>query len=356
MNVLNKFFPRFIGIDIGSASVKVVELARFGKKTVLKNYAHLESATYDGQPFRAFEKETLFLSSERAAEAIRACFDATEIHPQKVIFSLPDFSSFFVSFELPPMTGSELTKAINFHASKYVPIPMSEIVLDWKKINPSGNRKEEKGEPLHILAVAIPKKTMDQYRYVADLVGVSNFVLEPEAFSLFRIFSSQNGEALCVIDFGAKSTTLSFGDKNGLQSSHSLDVSSDKIVKTLQEKAGLSPEEAMVLLKKEGLTGKQSEIQEIIISALTPMVSAFNESWQSLKKKGNVVEKRPKILIVGGMALIPGLQEYLTGVMNAKVQIGNPFTGLEYPNMLEPIIYEIGPSFSVAIGAARRVF
>ncbi len=356
MKVLNKFFPRFIGIDIGSASVKVIELARFGKKIALKNYAHLESATYDGQPFRAFEKETLFLSSERAAEAIRACFEATEIHPQKVVFSLPDFSSFFVSFELPYMTGSELTKAINFHASKYVPIPMSEIILDWKKIDPAGDKKGGKGDPLHILAVAIPKKTMDQYRYVADLVGVSNFVLEPEAFSLFRIFASQNGESLCVIDFGAKSTTLSFGDKNGLQSSHSLDVSSDKTVKALCEKTELSPEEAMILLKKEGLTGKESEIQEIIISSLSSMVSAFNESWQSIKRKGNVTEKRPKILIVGGMALTPGLPEYLAGVLNTNVQIGNPFTGLEYPNALEPITYEIGPSFSVAIGAARRVF
>jgi len=211
MKILNKLFPHFLGIDIGSASIKIIEISRSGKKAILKNYAYLESATYGGEPFRSFEKETLSLSTERAAEAIRACFEEAEIKPQKVVFSLPDFSSFFISFDLPIMSGNELTKAINFHASKYVPIPMNEIALDWQQID-SPISKGEKKSNIHILAIAIPKTTMNQYRGVANAVGVSDFVLEPEAFSLFRIFQPKNDEPLCVIDFGAKSTTLSFGD------------------------------------------------------------------------------------------------------------------------------------------------
>jgi type IV pilus assembly protein PilM len=355
MKISNKLFPRLVGIDIGSASIKVVELAKFGKRIDLKNYAHLESATYDGEPFRAFEKETLFLSSERAAEAIKACFESIEVRPKKAVFSLPDFSSFFVSFDLPKMSENELTKAINFHASKYVPIPMNEIILDWQKVETPGGR-ENKEAQLHILGVAIPKVTMDQYRQVADLVGISNFVLEPEAFSLFRVFAPENGEPLCLIDLGAKSTTLSFGSKSGLQSSHSLDVSSDKMAKVLEREIGLSADQALAYLQTRGLNGDRREVNELLSKTILPLTTAFNESWGSLKKRGFSSTGRPAVLLAGGMAMMPGMKDYLSASLNTTVGIGNPFRGIEYPRSLSPIIQEIGPSFSVAIGTARRNF
>jgi len=355
MAILNKLFPHFVGVDVGSTSVKIVEISRFGKKTSLKNYAHLESATYDGKPFRAFEKETLFLEGEQSVAAIQACFDEANIQPQKVVFSLPDFSSFFVTFNLPAMDNNELAKVINFHASKYVPIPMTEIVLDWKKVGPPPS-KSDKNKPLHILAVAIPKKTMNQYRQVAEAVGVSNFVLEPEAFSLFRVFAPADDQPLCIIDFGAKSTTLSFGDRYGLQSSHSLDVAVEKIVKTIQEKLEIEPEEARALLNSEGFEAKQPEVARVLTIAMASLTSAFNESWQSLLKREAISDQRPRVLMAGGAARIPGVQDYLRGSLKTKVESANPFAALDYPSILEPVVQEIGPSFSVAVGASLRNF
>ena len=355
MKILNKIFPHFVGIDIGSASIKVMEVNRVGKKVVLKNYVYMESATYEGKPFRSFEKETLFLAIDQSVDAIKACFDAAEMHPHKVVFSLPDFSSFFISFELPLMSGGELTKAINFHASKYVPIPMDEIVLDWKQIGPSP-RKKEKKDVLHILAIAIPKTTMDQYRGVANAVGVSNLVLEPEAFSLFRVFAPKDDQPLCIIDFGAKSTTLSFGDKDGLQSSHSLDVAGEKIIEVLKERIDLKEEEARTLLKKSGFLSDQPVVYEILAETMNPLIGAFNESWRAMQKRGSVLDQRPNVILVGGLAGIPGMSDYLKDALNTNIQIGNPMAEIEYPPALGPIIREIGPAFGVAAGASMRVF
>lgn len=355
MSILNKLFPHFVGIDIGSASIKVVEVSRFGKKVSLRNYAHLESATYEGQPFRAFEKETLFLAGERSVEAIKSCFEAAGIQPQKAIFSLPDFSSFFVTFDLPAMSSGELAKVVNFHASKYVPIPMTEIVLDWKKVGPPAS-KSDKNKPLHILAVAIPKKTMQQYRKVAESVGVSNFVLEPEAFSLFRVFIPEDDQPLCVIDFGSRSTTLSFGDRYGLQSSHSLDVAREKIVKNISEKLNLEPAAAQELLDQKGFEASEEEVIHALTNAMSSLVSAFNESWRSLRLREVVPDQRPRVLLAGGTTRIPGLQDYIQGALKTKVEVAKPFTKLDYPSILEPAVQDIGPAFSVAVGAALRNF
>ncbi len=353
MGIFN-FSKNFVGIDIGSSSVKVVEVSRFRKRVSLKNYAHLESATYGDKPFRAFEKETLFLSYEASSEAIKTCFEAAGISPEKAVFSLPDFSSFFVSFDLPFMSGNELVRAINFHASKYIPVPMSEIILDWKKIGPP----PAKGSGmLHILAVAIPKKTMEQYRQVADFLKIFNFALEPEVFSLFRAFAPHDDNPLCIIDFGAKSTTLSLGDRNGVQSSHSLDVAVEKINRVLREKLKIETEASKKIIVEEGFNTGREEARHILESMISPLINAFNESWQSVQRRGYLIgTQRPQVVLVGGAAKMPGLQGYLASGLNTSVAIGHPFETVGYPAVLKPVMEEIGPSFSVAVGSALRVF
>lgn len=349
---LFKFGSRTVGIDIGGSSVKIVEISRFRKKSTLRNYAFLESAIYDGQPFRAFEQETLFLSSERAAEAARACLAEAGIKPEKVAFSLPDFSSFFVSFDLPPMSGGELVKAINFQASKYIPVPMNEIVLDWQKVGAAQEKSSR--APMHILVVAIPRKTMEQYRKVAELLGAKDFAMEPEAFSLFRVFAPRDDKPICVIDLGAKSTTVSFGDRGGLHSSHSLDVAVEKAEKVLAEKLDVSEEEAQRIIRQEGFSTLREEVRKALTDLFSPLPVAFKESWQTLQRRGTVGNVSPRVLLAGGAAAMPGLPDHLASVLDASVEIGRPFQGVSYPTALKPVAEDIGSAFSVAVGAALR--
>ena len=67
-----KFLPKtFLGVDIGTSAIKVVELKRWGERRSLKNYAELQSSSLYDKPFRTFEKNTLLLSKQDIADMIR---------------------------------------------------------------------------------------------------------------------------------------------------------------------------------------------------------------------------------------------------------------------------------------------
>ena len=100
-----KFLPRSsVGIDIGTSSLKVVELSRWGTRKSLKNYGEIQASMLYDKPFRTFDKNTLTLSSEDIARGVRAICQEAKIETKEAVFSIPDFSSFFTYFELPAMS------------------------------------------------------------------------------------------------------------------------------------------------------------------------------------------------------------------------------------------------------------
>src|SRR3989344_410810 len=138
-----RFLPKsYVGIDIGTAAVKAVELGGWGERRTLKNYGEIKSETLYSTPFRTFEKNTLVLSNKEIARAIQAILKEGNIKSKEAIFSIPDFSSFFTNFQLPPMPKKELPEAVRFEARRHIPVPLSEVAFDWQLIGqPQGKEK-----------------------------------------------------------------------------------------------------------------------------------------------------------------------------------------------------------------------
>jgi type IV pilus assembly protein PilM len=138
-----KLFPqKFLGIDIGTSAIKIVELSSFGGKIKLENYGEMAAQALYRKPFRTFERNTLLLSARDISRAIKEILEETKIETKKSVFSLPDFATLFTTFELPPMTSEEIPQAVNAEARRHIPIPLGEVALDWQliegKIPPQG--------------------------------------------------------------------------------------------------------------------------------------------------------------------------------------------------------------------------
>jgi len=350
-----------LGIDIGTSSIKVVQLKKDGNVFKLENYGELIAYGYLEQPNNAIQTSTLKMLDNQVAELLRNLLAATKTTTKKAVFSVPLFSSFVTLIEMPRLTQEEIAKAIDFEARQYVPVPINEVVLDWsivgsvfeeQKLEQAGLGKTQAIEKIQVLLVAVPKEVIEKYNRIARLANLQLVGLEIESFALAKSLARKDSKSICILDIGARSTNICIVDNGYVKLTHNLDTSGGDITRALSNSLNVSYQRAEDFKKEQGLkiAEAQREIYEVMISMLDVILSDV-EKYISLysKKSGKNIEK---IILNGGSALLLGLDKYIADKFKIPVEIGNPFQFINYPQNLNPIIKEIGPKLSIAIGLA----
>ncbi len=358
-NPLQLLLPkRFLGIDIGTSNIKIVEVSKFGNRRKLENYGSLPAAVLYKKPFRTFEKSSLLLSSSDISRAISAIMEEANIKTRQAIFSIPDFSTFFTSIELPPMTKEELPQAVRYEARQHIPLPLGEVTLDWQVIE--GEASDQKKTNLKILLVAVPNEVINQYREIARIAQLELVALEAEVFGLISSLIGEDEKGTVgLIDIGAQSTTCSVVDKRILKISHSFDMSGSEFAKVASQGLNVDYEVAEKLKIKYGIAGLSNgeagsakEMREILLPLVDVILKEIERIFYNFSvKTGKEIEK---IILAGGTALLPGLKEYFYENFKKEVEIANPFSasGIFYTPILEETLKKMGPSYAIAIGMA----
>jgi len=347
-NPLKMFFPKkMVGIDIGTASVKVVEISRWGQGKALENYGEIKSVSLYKEPFRNVEKGSYLLSNYFVSRAIRAVLDEARIKTKAAIFSIPDFSTFCTSFELPPMNANELKDAVYYNASQYIPLPITETTLDWKLI---GGTPGGKQSGLKIFLVAIPNQTIQDYQTVAQLAGLELYAVEAEAIGLVRSLVREDKGCICLVDIGVQSTTINIIDKKSLKISYSFDFAGSQLTYSIASALGLGHVEAEELKNREGLISAKEEISKTLYLLIDPLVIEVKKVLSDFYlQEGKEIDA---VYLTGGTSGLPGLKEYFAEVLKKKVEVPNCFSELLYPPILGETLEKMAPSFSVATGVA----
>ncbi|OGZ79484.1 MAG: hypothetical protein A2358_04365 [Candidatus Staskawiczbacteria bacterium RIFOXYB1_FULL_37_44] len=342
------FFPKkMVGIDIGTASIKIVELSRWGQGKTLENYGEIKSFSLYKEPFRNIEKGSYLLSNYFVSRAVRAVLDEARIKTKAVIFSVPDFSTFCTSFELPPMTKAELPEAVYYNASQFIPLPVTETTLDWKLI---GGTPGDKQSALKIFLVAIPNQTVQDYQAVAQMAGLELYAVEAEALALARSFAKENKNCICLVDIGVQSTTINIIDRKNLIKSYSINFAGSQLTFSLASALGLGHSEADELKNNEGLTSRKEEISKTLYLLIEPLIVEIKKILADFYQQEG--KEAGAIYLTGGTSGLPGLREYFGEVFKKNIEIPNCFADLLYPPILGKSLEKIAPSFSAATGAA----
>ena len=350
---IKKTPKNFLGIDIGTSSIRVVELGRKGQTRELKNYGEIKIQSLQKSAFRTIEEDTLLLSDREIAKAISAIKREAGIQAREVNFSIPDFASFFTNFELPPMSEKELPQAIRYEARSYIPLPLSEITLDWSVVQ--GDVSNKAKTALKILVAAIPNEIINQYQKIASFSGLEMKALEAEAFALARSSSKNEKRVMSVIDIGARSTTCNILEKGILKISHSFNLSGNELTEILSRSLKIDYEAAEELKGSMGLiTVEEPErnVREILLPLVDSIISEIKKIFQGFyQQEGKGVEK---VILAGATALLPGLKEYFAEELKKEVEVSNPFWSMAYPPILEETLKEMGPTYTVAVGLALK--
>jgi type IV pilus assembly protein PilM len=342
----------FLGIDIGTTAIKVVELSQRGDRIKLENYGEASAQTLYEKPFRTIDKNTLLFSSQEIAKALLAVFEEAKIIEKKAIFSIPDFASFFIDFSLPPMTKEELPEAVKYEAKQYIPMPLSEVTLDYSIISGQLGKGRQKSTPLKILLVAVPNEIINQYYEIADLAGLQLRAIEAEAFGLMRSLIREDKGTVCIIDIGAQSTTINIVDNNILKKSHSFDISGGELTEVIAKSLNIDSIDAEKLKKERGLDETGQNIKKVLLPLLDYVIS---ETEKILKNFSQQEGKEPaKIILAGGSAQMAGLRQYFEETFKKEIIIADPFADIFYPPILEETLKQMGSSYSIAVGMALR--
>ncbi|MBD3208647.1 MAG: type IV pilus assembly protein PilM [Candidatus Nealsonbacteria bacterium] len=343
-----------VGIDIGTSSIKLVELSTWAGRKKLENYGEIYASVFYKKQFRTFEKNTLLLSDKDVSKAVKAVMLEAGIESKGVCFSIPDFSTFFTTFELPPMSQEEIPQAVKMEARQHIPLPLGEVTIDWQVLT-----KNTKKSNVKILLAAVPNEVINQYQAIANHLDLEMIALEAEVFALKRALVGREEEkAVALIDIGARSTSCSIVDDGTLEISRSFDMGGDSLVERISKGLSVSYEEADKLKKRYGILPAKNNSQENEVGRIiSPLVDLILREIErvctdfSIKKRKEV----EKMVLCGGNALIPGIREHFKDYFkNKEIKVADPFEPLYYPPILEGTLDKMGPSYSVAVGMALR--
>ncbi len=344
-----------LGLDMGASSMKLVQVRLSHERAVLETYGELATGPYGskgvGQGVR--------LSGRKAQEAIVDLVRETGATAKEAVAAIPLHHSFVTMVELPRMQQKDLESAIRYEARRYVPIPLTEVEVDWWHIPEEATNEENTiatptKETVQVLLVAVSKEILAKYKAIVTDAGLSLHALEIETFGAIRSVMGRERSGVLFVDFGAVTTKMTILEQGVVRASHSIDKGAQDITLTLAESLGIEFERAEIMKREVGMTPR-AEHQETI-KVVTPLVDYVFIELERFVVDYTERYKRAvaKIYIVGGGALLPGLRDAMVKKFGVEVLVGTPFARVQYPAFFEPVLREIGPSFSVAVGLALR--
>ncbi len=338
----------YLGIDVGRSGIKLVELMNEKGRARLVTYAFAnlpatEAAAGDDTDAMAA------LLKKMAAKA--------RVTTKRTISALPIASVFSSIITVPAANDKELKEAIQWQAKKLIPVPLEEIVLDFKTIDSTDGQDGKK--VTRVLITGAPKPLVNRYLEIFKKAGLELISLETEAFAEIRSLVGKDRSNIMVIDIGSQRTNISVIEKGIPFLNRSIATGGMAITQTIAKTLGIPYEQADSM--KRDIRAMQTfapagDVSQILQTLLKPILDEIKYSFNLYQGQtdGDQHKHIDKIILTGGSALLPRLPEFLTQMMNVNAYLGDPWARVVYPQDLRPVLDEIGSRFAVALGCAMR--
>ena len=353
MSLLGSLFTKkeksVLGVDIGSSSLKVVQLCKKGGKAVLETYGELALGPYGGSDIG----QATNLSTEQITETLKDLLREAKVTTKSCGVSIPYSRSLLTLVNLPYRSDPKEQKTIiELEARKYIPIPVTEVQLDWIVVpekNPSQVPAAQK--KIEALIVAVHNDELSLLQNVVTGAGLTSSFYEIEIFSTIRAVVEEATGPAMVLDIGAGTTKVYVVDRGIVVLSHAINAGSQDITRAIAISHNLSIAQAEALKKEKGISedDKTSGSPELVFSRI------FSEAHRVLTQYETAHQQSiTSIVLTGGGGVTKELGAYAKNIFSIDVRVADPFAKTEAPAFMRPILENIGPEFAVAVGIALR--
>lgn len=335
-----------IGLDIGSHSIKLVEIGR------QKNEAVLVVAGSVPTPPKALAGAAPE-DIEAIAKVVQKLWKEAGAKTKNVNIALPESQVFTRVIEVPELSPRELTSAIKWEAEQYIPLPLDQVTVDFTILR---SAKETGTNKMDVLLVASPKTLVEKYVTILEYADLIPVAVETEIIAASRalIRSAGTVRTVMMVSLGAQTTDLAIARNGILSFTRSISAGGAALSRAVAQSFGFELPQAEEFkrtygLEKDKLEGKiltsVKPIMDTIIAEVKRAVAFYQEKYKE--------EQVGVVILSGGTAKVPGMVVYVAENLGIEVQIANPWLGIVREERFRVLEAE-GPVFSVAVGLALR--
>jgi type IV pilus assembly protein PilM len=379
MGLFSKKQNGILGIDLGGSAIKMVELISRDGRLHLSTYGFADVPSEVGSTLRSKPKD--------AAAVIETLLERSKTTSRRVVGSLPTFSVFTSIMHLPILAKKELKDAIRHETAKLIQQPIDDMLVNWEVLPqlPPGMRRSSSSKHqandvlgrqvipgqqgaatgMHVLVTAAEKAMVSEYTAIYRAANLELVSLETEAFALARSLVGHDQATVMVIDMGATNTDIMMIDGGVPVLNRSLAFGGQHCTAVFATSLGLPNDLAEQVKRDSGrvqraVDASGSNAQAIVQDAapvlqktLAPLLNEIQYviGLYPPPESGRKIEK---IILTGGTSWLSDIGPHLMKRFNTTVVVGDPWARVETKEELKPVLDELGPRLSIAIGLAMR--
>lgn len=340
-----------VGLDIGSSSLKLVEISDTSKGYALDKFYQIpldRGVIVDGA---LNEPDTL-------SQNIKELFKLSNCKTKNVVASLSGHSVVVKKVNFSNMGENELRELISDEAEKYLPFDdTKEINFDFQILGES----DINPNLMEVVLVAAEKKIVDSYSNAIQKAGLKVIIMDLDSFALETMYEEnydfEEGDTVVLVNMGASMTNINVV-KNGVSMfTRDFPMGGNSITEAMRGKMGVTFEEAETAKLEQGKINEAEggDTKEDLLNYADPL---FLEIERSVDYFGSTYrdESIKKMIISGGCAKIPGLTTALSQRLNIETVAVNPFKNISYDTKTfdHTYIEDISPIAAVGVGLALR--
>jgi len=371
--------PGLIGIDIGAGGIKAVEL--------IPEKGRLRLATYGYSTMKEpLEGNGHLLDDPKLGSSVlRRILKEAGIKSTRVNASLPSHAVFhaIITIPQPKSPKDEIKPLIESQVSKLLPMPISEMILDStvidkdllpkkaeaakgkdKKVKKDEKAVTQVDQPgqhtgakkhIRVLVSGAPKTMVAKYVELFKQAKLNLIALETEAFAHIRSLVGKDKSRIMVVDIGYERTNLTVVAEGVPFLHRSIKAGGITVTEMIAKQMGISAAEAEQTKVDMAGNKEAGELPPSLKEAMAPILHEVRYALELYSQQdfhGN--DTVEKIIITGGSANLPQIDRYISQELDINVYVGDPWARVATPPGLRPVLDEIGPRFSVAIGLAMK--
>ncbi len=343
---------QLLGLDIGSSSIKLVQIKEVKGKYILEKFG-----------LKALEPEVIVdgtvMDETRVVGAIRELIDQTGAKLTKAAVSISGHSVIVKKISLPPMPDDELEGQVKLAAEQYIPFDINEVNYDFHVLNPMD--QSDDGEPqMSLLLVAAKKDKVNELRELVTGAGLTPVVMDVDAFAIENMYAMNypepTEEVTALVNIGASVMNVNIVRAGTSMFTRDIPIGGNRYTEAIQRELGMTYEDAEAAKKGRresgGDAGTVATVVEGVNAELASEIARTVDYFKTMGSEGDI----GRILLCGGGCKINGLAQLLSDRMQTAVEFMNPFTNVDTGSigMDRDTLSDLSAEAAVGVGLAIR--